>query len=240
MSPNVRIFEDPGSLAEAAAKAFAEEAERSMREKKRFAVALAGGSTPKALYELLATEYRDALDWSKLHAFFSDERCVPPDNEDSNYRMAYMTLLSRVPVGSVCRMRGELDPPRAAALYEEELKAFFGEPPSFDLILLGIGEDGHTASLFPQSPALEVRNRFVVENPVEKLRTTRLTLTIPAINSARKVTFLVAGEDKAEAIKEILEGAADPHDYPTKLVRPSNGPDWFVDRAAASLLSGPT
>ena len=238
MSPNVCVFEDPRGLAEAAAKAFAAEAERSVREKRRFAVALAGGSTPKALYELLATEYRDALDWSKLHAFFSDERCVPPDHEDSNYRMAYVALLSRVPVGSVRRMRGELDPPRAAALYEEELKAYFGGPPSFDLILLGIGEDGHTASLFPQSPALEVRDRFVVENPVEKLRTTRLTLTIPAINSARKVAFLVAGEGKAEALKESLEGAADPHDYPTKLVRLSNGPDWFVDRAAASFLSG--
>jgi 6-phosphogluconolactonase len=240
LSPNVRVFEDSRGLVETAAKAFAEEAERSVREKRCFAVALAGGSTPKALYELLATEYRDAFDWSKLHAFFSDERCVPPDHEDSNYRMAYVALLSRVPVGRVCRMRGELDPPRAAALYEEELKAFFGGPPSFDLILLGIGEDGHTASLFPQSPALEVRNRFVVENPVKKLRTIRLTLTIPAINSARKVVFLVAGEGKAEALKEILQGAADPHDYPTKLVRPSNRPDWFVDRAAASFLSGPT
>ena len=236
-SPNVRVFETPRELIEATAETFAQEATRSIREKGRFAVALAGGSTPKALYELLATGYRDALDWSRVHAFFGDERCVPPDHEDSNYRMAWEALLSRVPVGSVHRMRGELSPPEAAALYEEEeLAAFFGDRPDFDLVLLGIGEDGHTASLFPRTPALDVRDRWAVENPVEKLGTTRLTLTVPAINGAREVVFLVTGEGKAEALKEILEGEADPRDYPAKLVRPASAPAWMVDREAASLL----
>src|SRR5215218_7621285 len=211
---------------------FAEEAARSIREKERFAVALAGGSTPKALYDLLATGYRDALHWSKVHVFFGDERAVPSDHKDSNYRMAREALLSRIPLGSVHRMRGELDPREAAALYEKELTAFFGGEPSFDLILLGIGEDGHTASLFPRTPALDVRDRWVVENPVEKLGTTRITLTVPAINEAQKVAFLVAGEGKAEALKEILEGDTDAHDYPATLVQPRSEALWMIDRAA--------
>jgi 6-phosphogluconolactonase len=235
--PNVHVFEAPQDLAEAAAESFAEEAAKSVRERGRFAVALAGGSTPKALYELLATEYRSALDWDKVHVFFGDERTVPPDHEDSNYRMAYDTLLSRVPVGSVHRMRGELDPAEAAMLYEEELKRFFDGPPRFDLILLGIGEDGHTASLFPGTPALDVTDRWVVENPVEKLGTVRITLTVPAINAAKRVIFLVAGAGKARALKEILERDADPHKYPAKLIRAEGGAEWMVDRAAAQLLS---
>ena len=234
--PNIRVFENPQELARAAAQTFAQQAAESIREQGRFAVALAGGSTPRALYELLATGYRDALDWGGVHAFFGDERCVPPDHEDSNYRMAQRTLLSRVPVGSAHRMRGELAPPEAAVLYEEELKAFFGGPPRFDLVLLGIGEDGHTASLFPRTPALDVRDRWVIENPEQKLKTTRLTLTVPSINAAREVLFLVAGEGKAEALREILEVNADPHDYPAKLVRPASGPAWVVDRAAAGLI----
>jgi 6-phosphogluconolactonase len=234
--PNVRVFESPRELAEAAAQMFAEEAARSVREKGRFAVALAGGSTPRTTYELLAARYRDALDWSKVHVFFGDERTVSPDHEDSNFHMAYEALLSRVSVGSVYRMRGELEPREAAALYERELTAYFGGPPGLDLILLGIGDDGHTASLFPRTPALDIKDRWVVENPVKKLETTRITLTVPALNAAQKVAFLVAGEGKAEALKEILESNADPHDYPAKLIQPVSGPVWRVDEAAAGLL----
>jgi 6-phosphogluconolactonase len=142
-----------------------------------------------------------------------------------------------VPVGSVRRMRGELDPREAAALYEQELRTFFGGPPRFDLVLLGIGEDGHTASLFPNTPALDVTDRFVVENPVEKLGTVRLTLTVPAINAAKRIIFLTAGEGKAGALEEILEGEANPHEYPAKLVRAEGETAWMVDRAAARLLS---
>ncbi len=236
--PNVRVFEDPRDLAEAAAESFVEQARKAIEDSGRFAAALAGGSTPKRAYEVLAKEYGEPgdLDWSKVHAFFGDERTVPPDHEDSNYRMAHDALLSHVPVGSVYRVRGELDPPEAAALYEEELESFFGGTPRFDLVLLGIGEDGHTASLFPRTSALDVRNRWTVENPVEKLRTTRITLTVPAINAANSVVFLVAGEGKADALKEILEGDADPRDYPARLIQPTSGPVWMLDRAAVRSI----
>lgn len=234
---NIHVFENPRELARGAAETFAEEAAKSIREKGGFTVALAGGSTPKALYELLATEYRDALDWNGVHAFFGDERTVPPDHEDSNYRMAYEALLSQVPVGSVRRMRGELDPRKAATLYEQALRTFFGGTLRFDLVLLGIGEDGHTAGLFPSTPALDVTDRLVVENPVEKLGAVRLTLTAPAINAAKRIVFLVAGEAKAGALEKILEGDTNPHEYPAKLVRPKGeATTWMVDRAAARLL----
>jgi 6-phosphogluconolactonase len=237
---NLRVYNDARELSEAAARMFVEEARRRIDESGRFAVALAGGSTPKVTYEILAREYGgpEDLDWSKVHAFFGDERSVPPDHEDSNYRMAREALLSHVPVGSVHRMRGEMEPREAAALYEKELEEFFGGPPVLDLVLLGIGEDGHTASLFPDTPALDARDRWAVENPVEKLNTTRLTLTVPAVDAARKVAFLVAGEGKAEALEEILEGDANPHKYPAKLVRPGAELAWMVDRAAARLLTG--
>ena len=133
-------------------------------------------------------------------------------------------------------MRGELDPRKAATLYEQALRTFFGGTLRFDLVLLGIGEDGHTAGLFPSTPALDVTDRLVVENPVEKLGTVRLTLTVPAINAARRIVFLVAGEGKAGALEKILEGDTNPHEYPAKLVRPKGGATWMVDRAAARLL----
>lgn len=235
---NLRVYENVQQLSEAAAHTFVEEARNAIQESGRFAVALAGGSTPKSTYETLAAEYGETkdLDWGRVHFFFGDERSVPPDHEDSNYRMAYEALLSHVAAGSVHRMRGELKPAEAAALYEHELKQFFGGPPRFDLVLLGIGEDGHTASLFPRTPALDARDRWAVENPVEKLSTVRLTLTVPTINAARTVVFLIAGEGKAEALKKILEGDADPRDYPAKFVQPTSGPIWLVDEAAAGLL----
>ena len=236
---NVLVYESPAELARAAARDFVAKAEAAISERGRFAVALAGGSTPKATYEILARDHAGDLDWASVHAFFGDERTVPPDHEDSNYRMAREALLDHVPVGSVHRMRGELPPEEAAAAYEEEMREFFGEvPPRFDLILCGIGEDGHTLSLFPETAALDVTDRLVVANPVLKLETTRLTLTIPVANAARAVSFLVAGEGKAEALKEILEGGADPRACPAKYVRPEDGDlTWMADRAAAGLLS---
>lgn len=237
---NLRVYEDKKQLAEAAAQDFAEKAAEAIASSGRFAVALAGGSTPKATYELLAAEYVDEIDWANVHVFFGDERSVPPDDEDSNYRMAREALLDHVPVGSVHRMRGEILPDEAAMQYEEELRVFFGalgEPPQFDLIQLGIGDDGHTASLFPNTPALTVTDRWVAQNPVPKLETVRITLTLPVINAAKAVSFLVAGEGKAEALKEILEGNADPREYPSKLVRPTGELTWMVDREAAGLLN---
>jgi 6-phosphogluconolactonase len=239
---NLLLFETPEELAEASARDFAARTQETIDERGRFAVALAGGSTPKATYEVLARDYANELDWSRVHVYFGDERTVPPDHEDSNYRMAYETLLSHVPVGSVHRMRGELPPDEAAAAYEEELRAFFGQVdiPGLDLILCGLGEDGHTLSLFPETAALDVNDRWVVANPVLKLGTTRLTLTIPVLNVSRAVTFVVAKESKAEALKEVLEGDADPRAYPAKLVRPeSRDLTWMVDRAAARLLKPP-
>lgn len=236
---NVRVYEDKQELAEAAASHFAARATEAIKERGRFTVALAGGSTPETTYEVLARDYADGIDWSRIHVFFGDERAVPPDHEDSNYRMAREALLDHIPVGSVHRMHGELPPEEAAVSYEDELREFFGSDsiPSLDLIMLGIGEDGHTASLFPNTPALDVADRWAVENPVEKLDTVRLTLTAPVINAARSVNFLVAGEGKAEALREILEGDADPHEYPAKFIKPTGGPVWMVDRTAASQLS---
>ena len=235
---SVHVYGSPEELAEAAAREFAARAEEAIEERGRFAAVLAGGSTPKATYRILARDYADGIDWSKVHVFFGDERTVPPDHEDSNYRMAREALLDNVPVGSVHRMQGELPPDEAAEAYEAELRDFFGpeELPRFDLILLGIGGDGHTASLFPETSALEVHDRLVVANPVLKLETTRITLTVPVINAARAVYFLVAGEDKAGALKQILEADPDPREYPASLIQPQGGPKWMLDQSAASDL----
>jgi len=235
---SVNVYESPEELAEAAAREFAARAVEAIEERGRFAAVLAGGSTPKATYKILARDYADGIDWSKIHVFFGDERTVPPDHEDSNYRMAREALLDHVPVGSVHRMQGELPPDEAAEAYEAELRDFFGpeDLPRFDLILLGIGGDGHTASLFPETSALEVHDRLVVANPVLKLETTRITLTVPVINAARAVYFLVAGEDKAGALKQILEADPDPREYPASLIQPQGGPKWMLDQSAASDL----
>ena len=238
---SVHLHETPELLARSAARAFVERAAEAISERGRFVVALAGGSTPKATYEVLVRNHAGDVDWPNVHVFFGDERTVPPDHGDSNYRMAREALLDRVPVGSAHRMRGELPPDEAAVSYERELKEFFGEAPLvLDLVMLGIGEDGHTASLFPETSALEITDRLVVANPVPRLETTRLTLTAPVLNAAREVLFLVAGGGKAGALAEILEGDADPRTYPAKLVRPPGGPTWMVDRAAARFLHDPT
>jgi 6-phosphogluconolactonase len=236
---SVHIYSSSEELSAAAAREFAARAEEAIEERGRFAVVLAGGSTPETMYGILARDYIGRIDWSKVYVFFGDERSVPPHHEDSNLKMASEALLDHVPVGNVHRIRGELPPDEAAEAYEEELRKFFHteDVPRFDLILLGIGADGHTASLFPETPALEVHDRWVVANPVPRLDTTRITLTVPVINAARAVIFLVEGEDKAEALREILEGDADPHAYPAKLVQPPGGPKWMVDQSVASLLS---
>ncbi len=238
--PQVRIHETPDDLAREAARDFAERAETAVAERGHFAAALAGGSTPEATYRELARDYADREFWRHTHAFFGDERTVPPEDEDSNYRMARESLLDRVEIGGVYRMKGELTSEMAAAEYERDLQGFFGAAPFFDLVLLGIGSDGHTASLFPGTPALDVTDRWVVANPVKKLSTERITLTAPVINAARAVQFLVAGESKAEAVSEILEGSAEPNEYPSKMILPEDGAlIWRLDTAAASALHRP-
>jgi 6-phosphogluconolactonase len=207
----------------------------------RFSVAVAGGNTPKRVYELLASErYRGRTQWSSVHIFFGDERCVPPDHPDSNYRMVQESLLSHVPIPTVNvhRMRGEDDPPLSARLYEEELRAFFKAAPwpRFDLVLLGMGEDGHTASLFPNTAALREKKACVVANWVEQLGTFRLTLTVPAICHAAHIIFLVTGKAKAHRLHEVLSGPRDPERLPAQLIQPVNGSlEWLVDKAAANL-----
>jgi 6-phosphogluconolactonase len=241
-APRILIFDDAEALARAAASRFVELAAACVDGRGRFSVALAGGSTPRRIYELLAgDEFAPRVEWSKVHVFFGDERCVPPDDAESNYRMARETLLSRVGVvqENVHRMIGEGDAVANARLYEDELRAYFGgaELPRFDLVMLGLGEDGHTASLFPASPALDERAAWVTANRVEKFSVFRLTLTAPVINNAAHVLFVVAGAGKANSLREVLEGERDPQKLPAQLIRPTGGSlEWYVDRAAASRL----
>ena len=238
----LHVFSTPAALADHAAERFAQLAYAAVSERGRFSVALSGGSTPRALHaHLAAAPLREAVAWDRVHVFWGDERCVPPDHPDSNYRMARETLLDHVPIPAtqVHRMPGELPPAEAAAAYEADLRRFFGgaDWPGFDLVLLGLGDDGHTASLFPGTPALAETQRWVVANRVEKLATWRITLTAPAINQAGQVMFLVAGAGKAERLREVLRGPHRPDALPAQLVQPVSGQaDWFVDLAAASGL----
>lgn len=240
----VRVFDDAERLSIAAAERFREIARRSADRNGRFSVALSGGATPKRIYEILADE-EFVLEnvWTKTHVFFGDERCVPPDHADSNYRMANETLLSRVniPNENVHRIRGEGDAHANARAYEDEMRGcFLGSSwPEFDLVMLGMGEDGHTASLFPHTDALEETRSWVAANWVEKLDAYRITLTVPAINNARCVMFVVAGESKASRLKEVLEGPREPLRLPSQMIRPATSDlEWLVDSEAASKLRG--
>ena len=214
------------------------------RESDRFTWALSGGSTPRGLYRLLASDpYRERLPWLGVHFFWSDERHVPPDHPESNFRMAREAMLDHVPAppGNVHRIRAEEpDAERAALLYEEELRSFFalspGEWPRFDLVLLGLGKDGHTASLFPGSAAVRERERLVVAPWVEALQAFRITLTPPVLSHARRALFMVSGAEKAAALRGVLEGERDPDCYPAQAVEGNRL--WLVDRAAAHLLRG--
>jgi 6-phosphogluconolactonase len=241
----IRILTTPQELSEAAAEEVVRDANEAVKARGRFTIALSGGSTPKNLFNLLATNARNALPWDRMYFFWGDERHVPPTDPDSNYRMADEVMLSKVPVpaGNVFRMDAENpDAARVAEDYEKTLRKFFqlapGDVPQFDLILLGMGPDGHTASLFPGTAALQEKSRLVVSNWVEKLKTNRLSFTLPVLNAARCVAFLVSGTDKASVLKTVLEENASGEQYPAKLVNPSAGKlIWFLDRAAASALA---
>lgn len=236
-------YPDAASLARTAAEHFVTLAEEAIAARGRFAVALSGGSTPRATYALLATEeFATRVDWSHVHVFWGDERCVPPDHPESNFRLADEALLSRVPVpsGNIHRVRGEMEPEATAQAYAAELHAFFGVPwPRFDLVLLGMGNDGHTASLFPGLAALHETARPIVavtahyqDRPAQ-----RVTLTPPAINAARQVLFLVTGAAKAEILRAVLEGPD--RRFPAQQIRPTSGHlIWLVDIAAAGRLKG--
>ena len=241
----IRTLTTPQELFEAAAEEVLRAAKEAVEKRGRFTIALSGGSTPKNLFNLLATNARTVLPWDRTFFFWGDERHVPPTDPDSNYHMAEETMLSKIPVaaGNVFRMAAENpDAAAAAEAYEQTLRKFFaletGQFPRFDLILLGMGPDGHTASLFPGTAALQEKSRLVVANWVDKLKASRLSLTLPVLNAAACVTFLVSGMDKAAALHAVLEGDAPGEQYPSKLIRPVDGKLlWLVDRAAASALS---
>lgn len=240
----IRILNDSAGLFQAAAKEFALLASAAVVSKGSFCVALSGGSTPKGLYTLLASKEAPVVPWAQTFFFFSDERYVPPSHPDSNFRMADEALLSklRLPPQNVFRVPTEApDPEAAAQQYEQALQSYFalspGQFPRFDLILLGLGPDGHTASLFPGTPALRQQSHLVTSNRVEKLSADRITFTYPVINHAACVVFLVSGRDKAGILREVFEN--DKADLPAQKVRPANGKLlWLIDRGAASSLSG--
>lgn len=244
----IRKLTTPQELSAAAAEEVVHAAEEAVAARGRFTIALSGGSTPRNLFTLLATNARSTLPWDRMFFFWGDERHVPPTDVESNYRMADETMLSKIPVaaGNIFRVAAENpDAAAAAGAYEQTLRKFFalesGQVPRFDLILLGMGPDGHTASLFPGTAALQEKTRLVVANWVDKLKTSRITLTLPVLNAARCVAFLVSGTDKADALKAVLEGDAPGEQYPSKLVKPNDGKlIWLVDRAAASGLSEKT
>jgi|SRR5579864_371139 len=240
MGLEIKIVPDAVALARTAAQEFHRLAEAAVQERGRFSVALSGGNTPRTVYSLLASEHKE-LPWDRIHVFFGDERHVPPDNPDSNFRMASESLLSKVPIPekNVHRIHAELDAEAAAAEYEQQLVDFFHlrnhDWPRFDLIFLGMGEDGHTASLFPGSKALTETSRRVTANWVEKFQTFRITLTFPVLNHAAEVVFLVAGAGKAQILSQVLRPGT--REFPAQSVQLKNGGLlWLIDKDAGSLL----
>lgn len=243
----VVVVADQAALAREAAERLAEAAGAGLARTGRFTLALVGGSTPRRLYDLLATKpLRSRLPWDRTHVFWGDERAVPPEHPESNFGMARAALLIRLPIPAdqVHRMQAERDDLDGAARdYEAAIANTFGippggQPPALDLILLGLGPDGHTASLFPHTQAIHETRRWVVPNHVPQLQADRLTLTAPMLNRGETVLFLVAGAEKASMLKEVLEGPMDPERLPAQLIRPAAGRVvWLVDRAAASRLA---
>jgi 6-phosphogluconolactonase len=237
-TPHIKVLPDAAAIAIEAAERIIEASKNAIELFDEFSLVLGGGSTPKMLYELLASdEYRERIEWPKVRIFFGDERCVPPDHEDSNYRMARIALLSEVPIpgDNIYRMRGEIDAEQAAIEYGKMLKEKFADAGP-DLILLGMGEDGHTASLFPGTPALKETKHRCVSNYVDKLGAWRITLTAPFINRADEVLVLVSGTGKASKVTEVLEGPREPERLPIQLIEPASGKmTWLLDVAAAGM-----
>ena len=233
----LRIFADSDGLCREAAERILRAGQKAVADEGRFVLLLSGGQTPRRLYALLGSaEYRDRLDWTRTHLFWGDERAVPLSDPQSNYRMVAETLLSRIviPEDHIHRIRTELPPEEAAASYERELREFFAGPPRFHVALLGMGADGHTASLFPGSPALREQKRLVVATAKGSIE--RISLTLAALNAAREVLFMVTGTAKAPVLAAALEGPLD-SGLPAALVRPASGQVvWLVDRAATAVL----
>lgn len=247
MPPSIIGFPDAEAVARHAASVFVRLARQAIWDRGVFHVALSGGSTPRRTHELLATPaFARKVEWNSVQIYFGDERAVEPDHPDSNFRAAHESLLDGVSLHSsqIHRLAGERgDLARSAREYEEQLSRSFAVKrgqgfPRFDLIMLGLGKDGHTASLFPFTQALNEREAWVVRNEVPQLSTERLTFTAPLINAARHVAFLVAGEDKAAALERVLEGPNNPFELPSQMIAPADGELWWlIDEAAGGHLS---
>jgi len=245
MAGNLVVCADHAALNVKAAESIRDIVKKAIFGSGTCAVSLSGGTTPKSLYALMATpEWRDQFEWKHVHLFWGDERCVPITHADSNYAMVERELLSKIeiPEKNVHRFPVELNEADAiAAAYERELREFFGTNgfPRFDLVLLGLGENGHTLSLFPNRPVLNETKRLVVADWVEEVKLHRLTMTAPLINAARQIVFLVSGAGKAQVLKDVLEGPRQPEQLPAQLIAPSSGRlTWLVDKEAAALVSG--
>jgi len=238
---SIQVFPDSNTQTKAAIELFVTSARAAIEQRGTFSIALSGGSTPRKLYTGLADpERQDDLDWQKIHLFFGDERHVPPDHPDSNFLMVHEALLSKIsiPDANIHRVKAELDPRLAAFNYEEELRGFFeGQWPRFDLVLLGMGEDGHTASLFPGTAGINEEHRWFIANDVPKLGAYRLTLSKNAINAARKIVVLVSGRSKAEMVSVVLSENSSQVQKPIQMILPEDGEMlWLLDRESASLL----
>jgi 6-phosphogluconolactonase len=242
MKPRIRIFKDGEGLSRAAAEFFVEHAAQSIAERDQFLVALNGGNTPNRLFQLLATDFRENVDWRKVHVFWGDERCVPPDDPGSSYGQARRALLSHVPIpdANIYRIKGELDPVEASKDYSLLLQEFIPAPrkrPRLDLVFLGMGEDGHTASLFPGSPVNVSEPTVPVTAHYQDRPANRVTLTPVVFNSARLAVFMATGEKKAQTFAEVLSDRYNPELYPAQRIHPEDGKlIWLVDEAAASKL----
>ena len=234
----IRVFNDYDALSQAAAEMFVDLADQAINSNKRFSLVLSGGNTPHRLYEILAAgPFREKIHWEAVHVFWGDERCVPTNDPRSNFLMAWQALLSHVsvPENHIHPILGDLPAALAATDYETELRNFFeGQPPVFDLILLGLGDNAHAASLFPHTAVLDEKERWVDAVYVAEQRMYRVTMTAPLINQAREVIFLVSGTEKASALQSVLEGTYHPHELPAQLIHPNGThPIWLVDKAAA-------
>lgn len=243
------VWPSPAEVAGAAADAFASAAASAAKTRGTARIAISGGTTPKAMFALLADKsqpYFDRVPWDNLQLFWVDERTVPPNHRDSNYGMTKAAMLDHVPLQpqQIHRIEGELEPEVAASRYEADIRTAFrlegAESPTFDLILLGMGDDGHTASLFPETAAIHELGRIAVANFVEKTDTWRITLTWPVINQAREVAFLIEGAGKRDIVRDVLLGSYDPEEKPSQLIRPANGTiNFLLDAAAAAALPKP-
>lgn len=243
-SGDLRVYKSAEELARAGAQLFVDSAVEAFRVRGRFRVALSGGSTPRRVYELLATPaFSGRVDWDRADLFWGDERYVPADDRDSNYRMTSQALLDHIPVSAanVHRVPTEISPPDAAAgAYETEIRQVFrgiNSVPEFDLIYLGLGTNGHTASLFPHSPTLHESSRLVVADFVKEVNTWRISMSLPLLNHGRTVAFLIEGGQKAQVLQEVLLGPREPERLPAQLISPQGTLLWMADVAAAALVS---